>query len=361
MFLVALVAATAGHWLALDLYHAAAHRFGGWLIPVSLAGTSLFALALRHVHHLDPHHRRKRDAALQFLLVWCVFGSGIWFASSLEQWLLNGPLHLHERHLVFLLLSAGVVMVFSYWQSRLTPGFTRPRSLRPVLAKNLPAEHQFEALVLCVSTPNQRQAIAPDSALPADVHAQVFFGDGQAVANLAGQSVHDDIEEISRAAKAAHRDASKKAQEAGRQPPPFEPYWNWQQLLRAIEYHPALKEVWLVGSPGARGSFARLEECRRFLASYGFGRVQCLPKPVEFEDFDALVGAVRGLLVEELRAMPPARIGVDITGGQKVASIAGAALTMNQELRIQYVRTNAPCDAVTYQLFFDNPPSPHGH
>jgi hypothetical protein len=361
IFLVALVAATAGHWLALDLYHAAAVRFGGWLVPVSFLGTSLFALWLRHAHHLHPHPRRKRDAALQFLLVWCVFGSGIWFASSLERWLLDGPLQLHARHGVFLVLSAGIVIGFSYWQSRLAPGFTRPRSLRPVLAKVLSPEHQFEALVLCVSTPNQRQLVTPSSGLPVNVHAQVFFGDGDGVAVLRGQSVQDDIKEITRAAEAAYEDASRKAREAGKQPPAFKPYWNWQQLLRAIEYHPALKEIWLVGSPGERGSFSRLEECQRFLAPYGRGIVRCLPRSVEFEDFDGLVSAIRGLLAKELRGRQPARIGVDITGGQKVASIAGAALTMNRELRIQYVQTNDPFEAVTYQLFFDNPPSPHGH
>ena len=170
------------------------------------------------------------------------------------------------------------------------------------------------------------------------------------------KSLADDIQEISRAAAAAER----AAQEAGK-PLPYRPHWNWQPLLRAIEHHPRLAHIWLISSPGARGSFECAEKCGRLLASYQRGHLERFHKPVDFEDFDALVSAIRGLLTSELRGLPAVKIAVDITGGQKVASIVSAALTMNRELRFQYVQTNHPFEAVTYQLVFDNPPSPHGH
>lgn len=361
LFLVALFAATAGHWLAAGFYHQAALRLGSWLAPGSFAATCGFALWLRHAHHRHPHPHRKRDAALQFLLIWCVFGSAIWFSLACEHWLLEGPFHLAHYLPVFLLLAAAGVIGFSYWHHRLAPGFAPPRSLRPSPVQELPEAHRFKVLILCVSTPNREAVIHPSQALPAGIHAQVAFGEGEGTALLRGESITADIAEIQRAAKAAHEEECRRAKQAGKTPPATKPYWNWQQLLRALEHHSNLKQVWLLGSPGARGSHSHLMDCQQILARYGRGDVHCLQEAVEFEDFNQLVRAIRRLLEAQLRAVPAAEIGVDVTGGQKVASIAGAAFTMNRELRIQYVQTNEPWDPIVYQLLFDSPPSPHGH
>lgn len=361
LFLVALGAVTGGHWLATRLFHLAVHgaHFAGMV--VSLVATCLFALALRHAHHRHPHPREKRHAALQFLLVWFVFGSGIWFALAAEEWLLHGAFHL-EHHLgVFLSIGFVFVVGFSFLHSRLSPGFQRPRSFRPVRACELPVDQRFQALVICVSARNLPCVLAPSPEVPPKTHALVTLGSGEGIAKLLGVSAKEDSDEIDRAASVAHEEARRAAQAAGR-PTPRKPYWNWQQLLRAIAPHPQLAIVRLIGSPGDSGSFDQLSDCCRFLAPY---LPNCdltfVPDAVDFENFDRLVETVRGLLGKDLARTPAHHIGIDVTGGQKVTSIAGAALTMNRELRFQYVQTNAPYEALTYRLVYELPPSPHGH
>ena len=48
--------------------------------------------------------------------------------------------------------------------------------------------------------------------------------------------------------------------------------------------------------------------------------------------------------------LQPGQVLVDVTGGQKVTSIAGAVLTLNNELRFQYVQTNRPYHTLPYDL-----------
>src|SRR5262249_52564739 len=119
----------------------------GKMALLSLAATCLFAIWLRREHHHHPWPKRARDSALQFLLVWCVFGCGIWFALSAEHWLLHGPVHLDHRY--FLLLAGSLVIGCSFWNSRLAPGFYRPRNLRTIPAADLRPDETLEALILC--------------------------------------------------------------------------------------------------------------------------------------------------------------------------------------------------------------------
>jgi hypothetical protein len=345
VFLLALLAASAAHWVALDLFSRWAQDSSMLLaVVLSFASTCVCASWLRRDHHSHPWPKTWFQHARQFLLVWLVFGAGIWFAVAAEHWLKDGPLDLQDHTRVFLLLSAAAVAGLSLWHSRLLPGFYRPRSLEPVFARLLPPGQELEALVLCVSPPNCTVKVAPFDSVAAGLVAEVVLPGG-VTASLKGKSLTEDIQTISTVAA----QAGPKVR------------WNWQQLLRAIEPHPHLRSIWLIGSPGSEGSAQALARCQKLLESYTTASINCHPEPCDFEDFNALVGAIRGLLQKPLRGIASHLVAVDITGGQKVASIAGAALTMNRELRFQYVQTNSPFEAITYQLTFDQPPSPHGH
>ena len=163
-------------------------------------------------------------------------------------------------------------------------------------------------------------------------------------------------------------------------------YWNWQQLLRALRGMSQLEVVYLLGSPDSatykpepvnsegrrpefqpgfkqkpgsgKGSYDYLGLCRAFLIPYlpsiPFERTPAIipwAKPVDFENFNALTKELR-VITASLRSggLEASQILVDVTGGQKVTSIAGAVLTVSNELRFQYVQTNAPFDSVPYDL-----------
>jgi hypothetical protein len=62
------------------------------------------------------------------------------------------------------------------------------------------------------------------------------------------------------------------------------------------------------------------------------------------------------------RGFESSRIAIDVTGGQKTASIAGAVLTLNRSTVVQYVQTEAreEIEAYIYDLRLDSPPE-FGH
>lgn len=131
-------------------------------------------------------------------------------------------------------------------------------------------------------------------------------------------------------------------------------HWNWQQLLRGIEPHlPGLKRVCLVGS-GPDGSFGHLKTCDRILSKYlsHATAVKLHPHAVDFEDFNGLSRHLREIIREEKEAgrMRDEDIVVDITGGQKTTSIAGAGITLSTKVTFQYVQTRAPFKVHAYDV-----------
>lgn len=139
---------------------------------------------------------------------------------------------------------------------------------------------------------------------------------------------------------------------------------NWQQLLRAILPHADrlseethLEQVWLLGSLGyppreaakkkyeegkfQHGSGAYLELCRDFLAPYLPGVTIHFDRKYDtnFESFDQLFTMLKRLRTSAFGGFPPRTIAFDITGGIKIASVAGAILTLNDLAVCQYVST----------------------
>lgn len=48
---------------------------------------------------------------------------------------------------------------------------------------------------------------------------------------------------------------------------------------------------------------------------------------------------------------------IDVTGGQKTTSIAGALVTLNSQVTFQYVQTNEPYNVVAYDVVIQSPVS----
>jgi hypothetical protein len=221
----------------------------------------------------------------------------------------------------WLLIVGGAALVWvaslaaQHWRHHLEMG----RSLERNPAQMYLQSHKIRALILTVSKPGTIPVFAADQ--PEGPHVTVPPPKNMPPATepiqLAGKSLADDI--------AA----------AGKW------FWNWQQLLRALQPHQTTVErVILLGS-----NDSQLPVARQLLAGYlpqlDEKRLTCLPA-VDIENFDAIIGVLRTLVIEELpkAGLRPQEIAIDITGGIKIASVAGAVLTLNHAVVCQYVQTD---------------------
>jgi hypothetical protein len=125
-------------------------------------------------------------------------------------------------------------------------------------------------------------------------------------------------------------------------------YWNWEQMMRGVggqheHQQRQLKEVHLIGSCGTAGSFGELEQAKEFLGRYfpaDSGVTVALHETcVNFENFGQTSEAIRTVVDDiKTRSMKDRDIAIDVTGGFKIVSIAGAAVTFqNNDLLMQYV------------------------
>jgi len=139
--------------------------------------------------------------------------------------------------------------------------------------------------------------------------------------------------------------------------------WSWQMVLKAIAHHvgdpnePTLEKVILICSPES------LEQLPQFLDIFSQYvkntdiELQILGKKdhqaclinsdnikeiqgVCFEDFNDLSDTIsRGIKLLKQAKIREKDMIIDVTGGQKVASIVAAALTFNTKIKAQYVST----------------------
>lgn len=135
-------------------------------------------------------------------------------------------------------------------------------------------------------------------------------------------------------------------------------WWNWQQILRALIPHKdKLKIVYLIGSPSPGGSFPSLGDAKELIERYiGDQKVFLFDEPIDFEDFDKLVNCLKQL-IKKIREMgiQEKDIIIDITGGKKTASIAGAMVTLNTRVTFQYVDTEPPFKIWAYDVAIQSP------
>lgn len=133
------------------------------------------------------------------------------------------------------------------------------------------------------------------------------------------------------------------------------PQWPWQQTLRAAHHHgDSLEKLVLLGSIAGSGTDEQLALARRFFAHYFPGKVTVMGFPQGdpdtsgpgwTADFEKL-GDLRHLLLKTLKYLRKRHgyqdddIIIDCTGGQKIASIACALVTLDRpKLSFQYVGT----------------------
>ena len=122
------------------------------------------------------------------------------------------------------------------------------------------------------------------------------------------------------------------------------PTWNWQQLLRGLEphvidKHHAIQDIRLLGT-----AIDYVKIVKKFLSQYVEASSLKVEGEVSFENFNQLMAAFRSIIQRLQGEVREAKIAVDVTGGFKIASIAGAILTLNRACVVQYVQSKDSVD-----------------
>lgn len=203
-----------------------------------------------------------------------------------------------------------------------------PRHLRPS-AKFRP----HKVIIAAVSSLGQPVNVKANGKLV------IPWDDGKHEFELTGD-LEQDIENVT----------AEHAKGAWRGPHP----WNGQQFFRAIAPHiRELKQVILLGSPGVKGSHRNLSDYERLVSLYAPApntKVDIKQPPVEFEEIDAMEAAFDRCIHTTMQKSYTENyikkfyteddIVIDVTGGQKTASIAAVLATLSRRnLEFQYVRT----------------------
>ncbi|WP_300331296.1 hypothetical protein [Accumulibacter sp.] len=130
------------------------------------------------------------------------------------------------------------------------------------------------------------------------------------------------------------------------------PSFAWEQLLRAIAPHAdRLQRIVLVGSPGARGSFATLSLCRQMIRHYfpSLDAIAIDEREASFDALDELLDCYREIIAGE--AARKSEIMLDVTGGTKVVSIVAAIVTVEHpEIEFQYVDTEGEKEVRSFNI-----------
>jgi hypothetical protein len=130
------------------------------------------------------------------------------------------------------------------------------------------------------------------------------------------------------------------------------PWWNGQQLLRALAHQArggCLRHLWVLASPGSGGSsgeraallslLREVPELSGVTIHPGASQAEAQELLVDYEDMNALEKAIAGLI---RHAEGGRQLTIDCTGGQKTTSIAAALATVNNHSLLQYVETRSP-------------------
>jgi hypothetical protein len=139
---------------------------------------------------------------------------------------------------------------------------------------------------------------------------------------------------------------------------------NWQQLLRGISIHlndDTLKCVYIIGSSGkktSKGSYNQIDYAKELIGYFlkDKDNIVAYQKPVDFEDLNELNRTINSVAKELLaRGYSEEDIIIDVTGGQKTTSIAGAMITLSSNITFQYVQTGDDNKVLQYDVYFHNP------
>ncbi len=123
--------------------------------------------------------------------------------------------------------------------------------------------------------------------------------------------------------------------------------FSWKPVQRGMEAHrQRLNSVWVICSPESGEQYEWFESMFQKL----YPNVSFIRQNVSsFEDISALTQTLEEILADLPKDMDESDVVIDITGGQKPASIAGMMVSLvNENRQAQYVQTNAPFDVKTY-------------
>lgn len=225
------------------------------------------------------------------------------------------------------------------------------RSWMPVRSLGRYVGNPRKVLVMCLSTPDPRhKGFVLDSGQKINLHCEEITAKASVEHFLIG-SILDDT-------KATSPIGESKA--------------NWQQNLRAVNFHSStLKHLVVVPSlskPNDRGSEDYVAPFMALLAHYQskpdwpnkFAVTMC--PPVDYEDFEKLHTAFMGILNSAKgEGFEESEIVFDITAGQKVPSVAAAIVTLTTRADFQYVQTfrerGREPEIITYAVVAESPPS----
>lgn len=153
---------------------------------------------------------------------------------------------------------------------------------------------------------------------------------------------------------------------------------NWEMVIRGIIPHwDGLKRIYLISSEnitnqtiknsknaaddGSKNEANELKKLLDWIFMKGKRHVDIiLPSPVDYEQIDEISNTLAFVLDDAVKAgFKHSDVLIDVTGGQKPTSIAGAAYTFSSRIAIQYVQTGRNKEAMTYDIVFhDRMPEP---
>lgn len=240
-----------------------------------------------------------------------------------KRWAMSGP---YRVGVVFVLFFLWMVLAAFLYNKRAAWTHVRALSRQPSRA--------HRSVILLVS-PQRPQAVNPE--WESQAVFPLVFSEADKSVTIAGKDLKEDISALD----------------------PFR--WNWQQLLRAVAPHvESVERIHLVGS-GGEGSFQELGICEAILRQY-LPRAKFTRTEVkDFEDFAGFIESVGRIMEAEVKGgLKETDVIVDVTGGQKTASIAAAMVTLDKRVRFQYVQTTSPYEVYTYDVVHQSPPSSLG-
>lgn len=146
--------------------------------------------------------------------------------------------------------------------------------------------------------------------------------------------------------------------------------WPWQQMMRGLNCHiNSVEYLFIIGSkdsPNKKqgdmlGSFVYVKHAISLIKKYkptlDDTNIRTYHDAIDFEDFKQVKDAITSGINWLNDYVSETDIIIDITGGQKTASIAGAMATLSTGVTFQYVQTGGDNKVCSYDLESYKPPS----
>ncbi len=241
------------------------------------------------------------------------------------------------------IVSIFIFVWFSFMIYKLKESFTRVRTLELYESRK-----PHKGLIILLSTPTMGINVTFNTG----IQLWSINNKGTSV-DFNGQSLDDDVEALALSPIGC----------------------NWEMLMRGINANlPKLEKVILICSAVGKkpngdplpGSVSNYEDAKQIIDHYTMpnDEVSIVTKfpddmnGVDFEDLDALTHVLQDAIdyLHHKCQIPHREILIDVTGGQKVTSIAGALITLKNEVKIQYVPTGNTNTIKLYNTVMEDAP-----